>query len=241
MDSIDFLEAGGGDPVIIWQGEPLDLPDPREHHFQWVLMALHARHVPGLPGMPEYKRAAAFEHWRAAWDLPPFADARRLAYNVDHYRRQISHDLLLVGIDLGALWRARRWSTLIDAIDFLPSHSNYAAAVAMDEEHAKLMAEAIAAREAAGESEPSGPSLTSWTPEVATLTRILDAVRHLEYTVAAVQVGKAAGQPPAPSPYPKTALQALTDSARLATRKAKHEALVARLKPKKRPPEDPLH
>jgi hypothetical protein len=236
VTDIDFLEHGGGHFHIRHHGELIALPDPRAHHYQWVLMALHVEHVPGTPGdIADWKRRAVFNRWRAAWELPPFADARRLAYLVDNYRAALNYDFTTrTHHDLGALWRARRWSLLIDVIDRLPAHSWYAASVSMDEDHARMMAESLAARKEAGEEPQSkGPSLTTWTPEVAALTSVLDAVRDVRYAVVAVQHGNKAGEPPTPAPRPVTPLEKALKRAEFDRKKAKHEALVARLLPKK--------
>ena len=135
MKSIDLLEHGGGHFHLRHKGELIALPDPRELHYQWVLTVIGMGHVPGTPGdIPEYLRNLVFERWCAAWDLPSdFESARRLAYLVDHYRSAISYDLqTYAGVDLGTLWRARRWMHLLDLLDHLPAHSWYSASVSMD-------------------------------------------------------------------------------------------------------------
>lgn len=240
MDGIDFLEHGGGFMHVRHQGDLIALADPRAQHYQWVLMALHLGHVPGTPGdIPEWQRALVFERWRAAWDLPSFPEARRLAYLVDHYRAAINSDLATYArLDLGDLWRARRWTLLLDVLDRLPAHSWYAATVSMDEDHARMMAEAIQARQDAGE-EPSskGPALTTWTPEVAVMTNILDAVRGVQHAVVAVQAPKGKSpEPPKPSPRPVTPLERALKLAEYNRRKSSHEALVARMLPHKNKP-----
>jgi len=245
VKSIDLLEHGGaavaGQPVVVryagGQGYDWPLDDPREQNFQWVLTALHLRHLPSIPqDIPAWQHDVVFDRWCAAWDLPNFTDARRLAYLVDHYRAEISHDLsVYTHYDLGTLWRSRRWTLLLDIIDRLPAHSWYAAGVTMDEEHAEMMAASIAAREAAGEDTSSkGPSLTTWTPEVAALTNVVDAVHHVSWAVLAAQVGNKAGDPPKASPRPITPLEEALKRAQFQRRKAKHEAIVARVL--RRPP-----
>ena len=238
MNPIDFLEHGGGHFMVRYAGELVSLPDPRSKHYQWVLVALSLGHIPGTPeAIPEWKRALVFERWCAAWDLPRFRDAQRLAYLVDNYRAAISHDLsVYTHYDLGDLWRSRRWTLLLDIIDRLPAHSWYAAAVANDEDHAKMMAESLVQRKAESggkETEASGPSLTTWTPEVAALTSVLDAVNRVQHAVYAAQHGKKAGEPPKAAPRPVTALERAMKAAEYNRRKAAHESLVARVLPKK--------
>lgn len=233
MKSIDLLEHGGGHFHVRHNGELVSLPDPRAQHYQWVLMALHLCHVPGTPKeIADWKRRLVFDRWCAAWDLPNFDNARRLSYLVDNYRPSIAYDLHVhAHSDLGELWRARRWQMILDILDRLPAHSWYASSVSMDEEHAKMMAEVITARRAAGEEEKSdrSPSLTSWTPEVAALTNVLDAVRGVSYAVYASQAGDKAGKPPPPAPRPVTPLERALKAADHNSRKQKHEELVARL------------
>jgi hypothetical protein len=236
MKSIDFLEHGGGHFHVRHHGELIPLPDPRAQHYQWVLLVLHMQHVPGTPGdLPERLRHLVFERWCAAWDLPDFQTAQRLAYLVDHYRAPIAHDLHVhAHSDLGDLWRARRWTLLLDILDRLPAHSWFAATVSMDEEHAKMMADSIQAQRKDGEEKtPSGPHLTGWTPEVAALTNVLDAVRGVQHAVIAVAAGKKAPEPPKPAPRPITPLERAMKAADFAARKAKHESLVARVLRKK--------
>lgn len=248
MNDIDFLEHGGATGAAPFAvrvgGEYIALPDPRTRHYQWVLMALHLGHVPGTPPCAEWKRALVFERWRAAWGLPTFDHARRLAYLVDKYRAAIASDLQThAGADLGDLWRARRWQHLVDLVDRLPAHSWYAATVSMDEEHARMMAESIIkAREANPDSqEAKGPSLTGWTPEVAALTNVLDAVRGVQHAIIAVNAGKKAPEPPAPAPRPVTPLESALKRAEFARRKAAHDALAARVLPHKRPSQPAVH
>ena len=235
MNGIDLLEHGGGHFMVRHGGELISLPDPREHHYQWVLIVLQLGHVPGTPeGIPDWKRQLVFDRWCAAWDLPPFVHARRLAYLVDKYRPAISNDLAVyTHFDLGELWRARRWTKLLDVIDRLPAHSWYNAAVSNDEEHARMMAESYAARKRDGDQDSTGPSLTTWTPEVSVMTNVLDAVRRVEHAVYASQHGKKAGDPPKAVPRPVTALERAMRKAEHDRRKKVHEDLVARVLPHK--------
>lgn len=241
VNSIDVLEHGGAGArpfSVRHDGYLIELPDPREMHYQGILTALYVGHVPWTPSdIPEWKRRLVFDRWCAAWDLPDFQSAQRLAYLVDHYRAAISHDLVtLASLDLGDLWRARRWTLLLDVIDRLPAHSQYASTASMDEEHAEMLAESLAARVESGEDdERSGPSLAGWTPEVAALTNIFDAVRSLQHTLVAVNSEKGkAPEAPKPSARPNTPLEAAIKRARAAHRKTAHDALVARVLPNKR-------
>lgn len=241
MKSIDLLEHGGATSdrpaSYAYQGYVWPMEDPRERHYQWVLAALAVRRLPSMPrDIPIWKADLLFDRWASAWDLPEFESARRLAYLVDNYRAALNHDMATyAGRDLGDLWRARRWRFLLDIIDRLPSHSWYSAAVAEDEEHAQMLAESLAARPHSGAAEDKGPPLTTWTPEVAVLTSILDAVNRVQYATIAAQHGKKAGEPPKASRRPQTALERAMKAAEYRRRKAAHEALVARVLPQKQP------
>lgn len=245
MNDIDFLEHGGGHFHVRHRGVLTPLPNPRDRHFQWVLGALQLRHVPGTPeDIPEWKRALVFDRWCAAWDLPDFQNAQRLTYLLDKYRAPIAHDLQVVAhLDLGELWRARRWVKILDILDRLPAHSWYSASVSMDEEHAKMLADSLTAQiEATGEKPKSkGPALTQWTPAVAALTTLTDAVNSVRYAVTASAAGSKAGEPPKPMPRPQTPLETAMAVAEYRRRKAKHEALAARLLPHKRQSQTPVH
>lgn len=232
MKDIDLLEFGS--PFAIRVGtELLQLPDPAGMHFQAVLMHLAAKIAPGTPDCADWKRQLIFDRWCAAYDLPIFQDAQRLAYLVDHYRSAIVYDLkTYVHEDLGELWRRRRWRTLLDILDHLPSHSWYSATVNMDPEHAKMLAESIAARAASGEDENKGPHLTTWTPEMSMLAKVIDAIKGVSWTVAAVNGQKPAE--PKPEPRPRTPIELEMKRAEYARKKANHESLVARLLPHKK-------
>lgn len=240
MNGIDFLEHGGATAAtpfaVRHHGELIALPDPRDRHYQWVLHALQIHYVPGTPGdIPDWQRLLVFERWCAAWGLPlEFHSAQRLAYLVDRYSAALTNDLITFanGTQLDELWRARRWRTLLDLIDRLPSHSWFSATVAKDKEHSRMLAEAIQAQRENGEDEEKtndGPPLTSWTPVVAGLTDLTDAVRRVEHAVYAAQIGPKAGEAPKPLPRPVTELARAMKVAEYHRRKEQHEALAARV------------
>lgn len=237
MENLDILEAATGGPFVLrHKGMLYPLLGPAQMHYQRVLACLQEGHHPFLPGnMPEWKRALAFQRWSAHYGLPDFGSAQRLAYLVDRYRSELTYDLRQFGVDLGDLWRSRQWRTLLDLIDHLPSHSWYSAAVAEDEEHAELLRKAMAER--GGDersSKPKGPPLTTWTPEVATMTEVLDAVRFLTYVTAAAG-GSQSAKPPPPAPRPHSLLADAMKRSEFDRRQEKHNALAARLLPHKRP------
>lgn len=240
MGDIDSLEYAVGDDLRVkCAGRTFTLPGPRAMNFQVVLQHLHLEHAPNTPAMPEWKRALVFERWRLAHDLPPFEQARRLTYLVDHYRDALTADLTPIGVDLIEMWRSRRWRTLLAIIDRLPAHSHYASAVGDDEEHMEMLAQAMANRKAG--DEPKKPlSMIGWTREASLLEDVYEAVRHVAHTVAAVQLGQKAGQPPKPRERPMSPLQTAMEKATLERKEKSHKRLVARVLPHKSTPAEPV-
>lgn len=237
MDNLEALDAAVGGPFRFrHRSAILNGPDPTGMPFQYVLLALQDETMPGTPvDLPYWKVAELFTAWQAHYDLPEFNSGRRLAYVVDHYIDTLTYDLqAYLRVDLGSLWRARQWNTLLAYIDRLPGWSNYYAAVANDPEHAEMVAQAMLEGEEREDSSQTGPPLTSWTPEVAALTRLIDTVKALHYIIPASQGDKKV-QPPPPEPRPVTALDTARKRASYEARKAKHNALAARLLPHKYP------
>lgn len=234
--NLERLDAArGGEFWYRHAGVPYVAPSPVDLSFQAVLTVLATRFVPGTPNMPLYKREALAAAWVAHYDLPEFGAAQRLAFLVDRYTDELSYDLRIqTRIDLGEAWRSRRWRTLLATIDRLPSHTYYAEAVSKDPEHAKALAEAMAAVPDDQDPGQAAPPMRIWTPEVQLLTQIKDAVRHLEWMVLATNVGKKAPKAPEPSPTPKSLVAQETKRADFKRRQSNHEALTKRLLPHKR-------
>lgn len=241
MNSLDALDAATGGPFSFrHRSEILNGPDPADLPYQVVLMALQEEIMPGTPAdLPYWKVQALFECWQMHFDLPDFRSGQRLAYVVDHYIDTLTYDTqFYLRVDLGELWRARRWNTLLALIDRLPAWSAYYAAVANDPEHADMVAKAMAEDPDSGsDSGPPGPALTSWTPEVEVLTRVVDAIKALHYLIPAA-AGSKSVKPPAPEPRPVTLLESARKRAHYNARKTKHEELAARMLPHKYPQSD---
>lgn len=237
--NLDRLDAGGGGPF--WfkhDGQLHAAVNPADLSYGAVIVALHRESVPGTPNMPVFKHDHLFRRWMAHYDLLPFAAAQRLAYVVEKYADDLEFDLRNhASIDLGEAWRSRRWRTLLGAIDRLPSHCYYAEAIGKDPEHARALAEAMAQTGEGKDSGPSAPPLRTWTPEVALLTDIYDAIRHLDWTTLAVQAGNKAPKPPEPRPRPSNLLGQATKKAEHRRRLEAHQRLTQRLLPHKRPAE----
>ena len=145
MHSIECLE-NGREFVPIVDGEECPLPDPRGMDFQTVLSILEAEDIVDYVRpmrLAEWKRELVFNRWRACYDLPEFDIAYHVTYLVDHFRSEIVADFAPLGLELGELWRGRKWQTIFDLISGLPSGAATTSALAMDEEHAKIMASQI--------------------------------------------------------------------------------------------------
>lgn len=241
MKNIDALEAARGGPFTYrHRSETITGPDPSALHYQVVLLALHDEVMPESPtDMPYWKIRALFEQWQAHYDLPEFENGRRLAYIVDHYIDTLTSDLRTwLRIDLGEMWRSRRWNTLLAYIDRLPRWSLYHEAVANDPEHAEMVATAMAESGDRDDSGTlSGPPLSTWTPEVEAIVKLTDAVKGL-YAVIPMSQGAKNVKQPDPEPRPKTLLEQARRRGEYQRRKAKHDALAARLLPHKRPTSD---
>lgn len=119
------------------------------------------------------------------------------------------------------MWHSRQWRRLLNFIDHLPRNSHYTQAVVNDEEHARMLVEAMDGQP----KEDPAPPMSTWSPEVEQLVTLTDAVRALNLTVQ----GLAGAKPPkfVPSPRPRT----MMEKARRDQRKRKHEELVALVLP----------
>jgi hypothetical protein len=237
---LDALDAARGGPFWYrWQGEVILAPDPATMSFELVMSCIAWDTFPGIPNMPLFKHIALARRWMAHYDLPPLSAAQRLAYVVQRYTDDVAYDLRVhAHVDLGEAWRSRRWRTLLATIDRLPSNTYFAEAVSKDEEHARMIAEHMAAAgETQGSSGPAAPPLRIWSPELRMLTQIFDAVRRVEWATIAAQAGKKAGPPPEASPTPTSLVARESKRAELHRRLEAHKALTARLLPHKRPQE----
>lgn len=234
MSVYDFEAAKGGPFTFQYEGEVLSARSPVDLDFQEVLALLQHKLTPASPGMLRgWQVDALHEAWAAHYDLPPYEDANRLTYLLDHYGAELTYDLQgRLQRDLGELWRARRWRTLLHLIDRLPRDSWFNAAVSGDEEHAKMIAESMAARED-GDGEDSGPPLQGWSEEIERLTQIYDAVRGVQYAIIAVNSQGNTPEAPKPTKRPTTALEKALERQKYASRKARHDSLVSRMLPHK--------
>jgi hypothetical protein len=214
--------------------EDVVLPDPRLMGYQEVLAILRDRIFDGLHDkkISIYSIETIHNLWRAAYDLPEINAAIRLTYVVDHYEEALEYDLRNhLGVDLEELWLHRRWGRLLGYIDRLPSHTWYAQAVSEDPEHVALLAKQLAEAEFSGESKAeASPALSTWSPEVAKLTDIHDALKELAHLTASIHAERKVPEPVF-APRPQSDLKRQVDKMKFEHRKAKHEKLVARMLP----------
>lgn len=214
--------------------EDVVLPDPRLMGYQEVLGILRDRLFDGLTNkrISIYSIEKIHGLWRAAYDLPEINAAIRLAYVVDHYQGALEYDLQNhLGVDLRELWTERRWGQLLNYIDRLPSHTWYAQAVSEDPEHVALLVKQMAEADLdGGKKERPSPPLNTWSPEVAKLTDIHDALKELAHLTASAHAQTKVPEPEF-APRPQSDLKRQVDKMKFEHRKAKHEKLVARMLP----------
>lgn len=238
MSPLEHLEhARGGTLIYRVNGEIYEMPNPLDMAPLQIVDSLQRGYVSvWMRGVPIWKQRTLFEAWVARHDLPDASGARRLYYLMDRYTDAIAYDLQAhLHLDLGVLWRGRRWRTLLAYIDRLPHHSYFAEAVSLDEDHARMLAEAEADLPDGEKATKQTPPLRTWTTEVAVLTKILDAIRHLDYVTVAANSGRGnAGTPPEPSPVPASAFDKARQQTTFERKLGKHKALVGRMLPHKR-------
>jgi len=138
---------------------------------------------------------------------------------LDGYGEAIEADLHRVyRLDLVDFFRGHHsWRKLRALVRQLPGSSAFVESQMNDPELAAWIA-------AQPDTEPGGPRLTEWTPDVARLTDIYDRLGEL---VGAV-IASAGGKPPKirPADRPRTEV----DRQRASARRQRHDGLVAEVK-----------
>jgi hypothetical protein len=233
LANIWALEARRDAPLVVrHHDERIVLPHPREMSPEDILTVIYAETFRELPlTVPIWKQAKVVAFWVKRHDLPDLQSVRRLIYLIDQYRNEIEFDLRKVlDVDLTDLWQRREWRRLLNYIDHLPRDSWFTEAVSNDEEHAAMIAEAMAAQ---SDEEPDlSPPLRGWSQEASLLADTVDACRHLAYVIR-VANGDNSARPPERVPRPTTALERAQRQARHERKKRRHEELVARVLPHK--------
>lgn len=237
LDDIDSARRGRF--RLIFEGQRYELDSPVDMPWQHVMAYLDLERAP-MPGTYWEDQLSILQlrdigrAWARHFDLPPLQQCQRLAYLVEHYHDDLEYELQrLLSVDLDSAWRARRWRWLLVLADRLPRNTHFSAAVSNDPEHAKLLAEAMAAKGPADEDEKSGPPLQDWSPEVAELVVIGEKIDRLIYATQMAAGGKNVPKPE-PAPRPVTELARATRRAEWNRRQQSHESLVARVLPHRR-------
>ncbi len=177
--------------------------------------------------------AVVQEAWARHNGLPAADQARRLLYMVQKFGDGIEYDLRahLAGVNLGDLFRGRRWRELLNLLDQLPQDTHMNRLLTTDEEYMEAVL---------GDAEPAdndeaktpAPSMAHWSQTNALLAVLIDEVRRL----TATNQGLAGAKNPKFEPYPRpvSAAQAIMLRREEERRRAKHNELVALLLPKGR-------
>lgn len=227
--TLQALDARADSPLHFQhRGERFVLPHPKTMTTLDILRALQAgvlREMP-LTATPT-QTDALFAEWVARHNLPDANAANRLLFLVDRYHDDIDYDLASHGIDIDQLFLDRQWRRLIAYIDRIPSNSCYSEAVANDEEHADMIARAMAERGEDGEAGSYHPPLRTWGQAESLLAQIHDAIKNQTQTIIASNGGNPV--PVEPLPRPTSVLAEAQKNAVEARKKARHDKLVARM------------
>lgn len=132
-------------------------------------------------------------------------------------------------MDLGELWRERRWRLLWTILMQLPAASNTKAALAQNEEFAAMVLNGRTTDDLRTPGQPS-VTLAEFTPEVAALYDVID--RLGDVVSGLVGLGGKKPRPPKRVPRPKSAIERMA----LENRRQAHKALATRVLPGAQPP-----
>lgn len=148
----------------------------------------------------------------------------QLAWVLERCADEVTYDLAVRGLDLGELWRQRRWHFLWVLILGLPRNSLTKEALSLDEEFAVRL---LDHEETTGQA---AVRMSEFSPEVEASYAVVD--RLADVIAGLIQLG--GGTPPRipAMPRPKTALDRLREERRV----EKHRELVRRFRAGQRPP-----
>lgn len=216
--------------------------------YETVVAALHdprifMQKVAGSRSLPAQDIPALQRSWAVQNGLLMGAQLDRLLWILQRFRADVEYDLRKhLGLDLGAMWRARRWREILDSIDRLPRATWTYQSMVNDPDYAEAMAEARANAKDEGDDEPPSRPLVESTPEVAAISDLIDAVNALRVTY--IMANKKEGSPDPkipPYPRPRTLLDTMTEKAKRKARWAAHESLADRVltRRRQRPQEAP--
>jgi hypothetical protein len=151
--------------------------------------------------------------------------SRQLVWILERCHDEALYDLACRGLDLGELFRGRRWAFLLAFLWQLPQTSNTKAKLADDEEFARAI---IGDRNIDDLRQPgaSPVSLAEFSPEVGALFDVVDRLGDVVAGLRSLSGSK--GRAPRPVPRPKTAFERVAT----ANRRQKHHELWERIKPR---------
>jgi hypothetical protein len=151
--------------------------------------------------------------------------SQELVWVLERCYDEALYDLACRGLDLGELFRERRWRFLLTLLMQLPQTSNMKAKLADDEEFARSV---LRGRDIDDLRQPGKAtvSLTEFSPEVAALFDVVDRLGDVCAGLRGLSGAKA--RPPRPLPRPKTAF----DRVAFENRRRAHKALWERVKPR---------
>lgn len=240
-DALALLDLEHGEGFGV-SGEAYDLVAAADMPYEEIVLALQdpmyfVRRVAGGVSMPMRAVRPLRDAWAVRSGLPVDPERlRRLLWVVSTFHEALELDLLDRGLDLGALWRARRWRLLLNIIEHLPRSSHMHEAMSNDEEYAAAVAQQIVGQKASGDEPPAwSPPMHEFTPDVAMLASVLDAINDVRFTLVAVNSAK--GQTPQPSPRTPRPESLLTKTVRRAeetVRWRQHESLANRVLARRR-------
>jgi len=225
LDQLDAEKLGPF--TVLVNGEPRVVPAAADLHWKSVVAAGTSPHWFAVLAWPAdvplkaWQIEAAQHAWCQHNGLPAPEQIRRLTFMIEKYHDGIEYDLRdKLGVRLGELWRERRWRELLNYIDLLPSNTHKNRLMANDEEYMTAVMEQ--AQEGDGR-----PSMADWSPEVAAIVKLTDAVNRVAMVTHAVSPNTKGKMDLRPEPRPSTA----ADKIRYRKEKKAHEELTAILTP----------
>jgi hypothetical protein len=246
LDALALLDCEGGGRFVLSDHHDSTLRPAATMSANEIFRVLHddrafVVQVAGSRAMPARDIPALRRSWAVQNGLLEGTDLERLLWLLRRFRDDVEYDLRKhLGVDLGELWRARRWRMLLNYVDRLPRASWTYMAMTNDPSYAEAMADAIAKRSTSTlEEEPPSRPLVESTPEVAVLSDLVDAVNALRATF--IMANKKPGSPdPVIPPYPRpvTLVDRMTEKAKRKARWAAHESLADRILLRRRTPQE---
>lgn len=220
---LDQLDAEQRGPMgVLVDGVRVELPAAAD--LAWKVTAL-ALTEPMYFLRAVWPSGRRIDHWKVeqlqqAWvkhnGLVSYDQLRRLVYMLEKYYDGIEFDLRTkVGVDLGQMWRDRRWRELLNFIDQLPSDSQMNRLLSQDREYMERVLSDQRSRS------DNAPSMADWSQTNRMLADLIDAVNALTAVTKGI-----AGQKKndfRPYPRPKTA----ADSLRYEQDRRNHEEMNA--------------